>query len=52
MSVNVSHPSQVFTFIYLGEMLVKIVALDPYEYFRVRLLTTRQWVSRCRLLPR
>lgn len=28
---------QVFTVIYTAEMVVKVVAMDPYNYFRVRL---------------
>lgn len=28
---------QVFTVIYAAEMVVKVVAMDPYNYFRVRL---------------
>lgn len=39
MTCNFPHLSQVFTFIYIVEMLVKIVAMDPYNYFKVRLLT-------------
>lgn len=28
---------QVFTVIFAAEMVVKVVAMDPYSYFRVRL---------------
>lgn len=29
--------SQVFTVIYTVEMVIKIVAMDPYGYFKVRI---------------
>lgn len=43
-----SHVSQIFIFIYIGEMLLKILAMDPYNYFKVSLPI----MPRCQLLPR
>lgn len=37
MTFTFSGLSQVFTFIYTAEMVIKLVALDPYGYFKVRM---------------